>query len=62
MSTAKSDKAAPTTVPKGAELADAKNPSKADLTTFDEDDDPKSLAGDFVDENGNGVNDKEEQS
>lgn len=37
-------------VPKGAEVVDGENPTPEHLTTFEEDDDPLSLAGDFVDE------------
>jgi len=47
--------------PKGAETVDAENPTPESLTTFEEDDDPLSLAGDFVDEDGDGVDDREQK-
>jgi hypothetical protein len=46
-----------------AEVEEArKNAPVEDVTTFEEDDDPLSLAGDFVDENEDGVDDREQTS
>lgn len=41
-------------------VAYLQNAKEADLTHFEEDDDPTQFAGDFVDENGDGVDDREQ--
>lgn len=38
--------------------ADQDNPTDEAFTAFDEDDNPQSLAGDFLDEDGDGVDDR----
>lgn len=55
-------KAAGIKIPKGADLTDGKNPDPVALVNPEhlEDDDPMSLAGDFVDEDGDGVDDREQ--
>lgn len=55
--------------PKDAEPVEArsaddrlKDADPIEFTSHPEDDDPTSLAGDFVDEDGNGVDDREEKA
>ena len=57
-------KAAGIKIPKGADLVDGKDPDPVSLVNPEhlEDDDPLSLAGDFIDEDGDGVDDRAEQS
>lgn len=45
-----------------ASKANLEDVDEADVTRFEEDDDPKALAGDFIDENDNGIDDRKEKS